>query len=124
MSKPRPNQKVLRYAVFQRDHGICSSCGFDCEALRLRLLALPYYEREMERRRLGVPHGRTTAWDVHHLVAVCDGGPDTLTNCTTLCWRCHSIKTRELIYSLAHERAAGRPPHAALGRSDLMEIFG
>ena len=117
MKKPRPNQKALRYVVFRRDKGICSSCGFDCEALRVQLLALPYYERAMKRQLMGIPKGRTSYWDVHHIKALTEGGTDTLGNCTTLCFRCHSKETAQL----AAARASAR--HGA-PMSGLEEVFG
>lgn len=112
-------QTNLRRAVFARDRGICSKCGRDCEALRKKLRDLPYPARILERKRLGIVPSRRTYWDAHHLVAVVDGGPDTLANAVTLCFRCHPRETAKLVRTLAHDRAAGRPQATALG-----EIFG
>jgi 5-methylcytosine-specific restriction endonuclease McrA len=119
----RPNQPALRYAVFKRDGGICATCGFDTEALRVRLLLLPYGERELERRRLGIPVGRTSYFDVHHIIPVADGGTDTLTNTVTLCWKCHSKETTAYASARATGRRAaargqGGAPQAARERID------
>jgi 5-methylcytosine-specific restriction endonuclease McrA len=112
MARERPNQPALRFAVFKRDSGICNDCGCDTEALRVRLLLLPYGERELERRRLGIPVGRTSYFDVHHIIPVADGGTDQLSNTVTLCWKCHAVETA--IYAASRASDRRRPMVGAL----------
>jgi 5-methylcytosine-specific restriction endonuclease McrA len=112
--------RALRSAVFQRDHGVCSRCGRDCEAIRKQLRALSPEKRDLERQRLGIAAGRTSAWDIHHRIPVAAGGTDLLSNLVTLCYACHPRVSREY----AAERAEARERAMEWAGSGLGEIFG
>lgn len=72
----------------------------------------------MERLRLGIPEGRTSYWDCHHLTAVAEGGTDLLSNVQTLCVWCHERETA----ASASARAGGR--RAAASPNGLSDYFG
>lgn len=105
----------LRAAVFQRDGGVCALCGFDTEALRVRLVGLRVQlcgsaegttrYRSML-RALKVP-AHPPYWEADHTIPVVEGGPSTLTNLRTLCWECHAKATAEL-----RQRMRRRPSRA------------
>lgn len=53
-------------------------------------------------------HGvfQESGFEVDHVVALCDGGDDSLENLRALCACCHSIVSREQRLARLHERNA------------------
>jgi 5-methylcytosine-specific restriction endonuclease McrA len=102
----------VRGKLYERDHGICTRCGIDCQAVRaavrdmwdrvecqaerqkwiggiLRTTVAFFAEHNLERHR--------TMWEAHHKIAVVEGGGECgLDNYETLCVWCHKRETREL----------------------------
>jgi 5-methylcytosine-specific restriction endonuclease McrA len=107
----------LRRQVFQRDHGTCSLCGRDCEALRKNLRSLSPEARRLERLRLGIPEGQSWTWEADHILPVAEGGTDLLTNLRTLCPLCH----KGITAGYASARATGRRAAAV---SEIGAVFG
>jgi 5-methylcytosine-specific restriction endonuclease McrA len=97
----------LRRIVFDRDHGVCSDCQRDCDALEREHRGLPLDERRRLRERLGIPLHRSTYWDAHHRVALSEGGSNHPDNIKTLCLWCHRAETRALVrkYPVPAERS-------------------
>lgn len=117
--KQEVSQVRLRALVFDRDRGICASCGMDTEALRHEIFALrERFQTDVAARilsarvhqlvRLGFPRGPIergeSLWACDHVREVAASGPSTLANAQTLCLGCHSKKTK----GFAKRRAAAR----------------
>jgi len=123
-----------RAHVFERDHGICSSCSLDTAALERsfreakRALyrerhhggSLPHVSSDVWRwgyrevderlRALGFIAGRSF-WEMDHIVPVVEGGGGcSLDNLRTLCRPCHVRVTRELRARMAVNRKIRRNP--------------
>lgn len=108
----------LRRKVFARDDGICAECGADTKE---REAAFERDRAEL-RRRLREGYGGITlsgtreaieilakehgikwqgfgmpaiAWEADHILALAEGGEDTIDNAQTLCVPCHLVKTVE-----------------------------
>lgn len=64
MTLPATRSRTLRKRVLERDQGICAKCG--------------RYDPK---------------WQHDHVLALWNGGDDTLENAQTLCRRCHMAKT-------------------------------
>ena len=125
-----------RQVVFQRDHGVCSICGRDCERLHDKLMRfapmgwvynwqLPRYKKWIWIRgwliRLGLVrslHSITirSLWEHDHIVPVIHRGLTQLANLRTLCVPCHKAQTRKL----AAERAAIRKKQTPRGPKRLI----
>jgi 5-methylcytosine-specific restriction endonuclease McrA len=96
------NSQGLRAAVWDRDKGLCRTCGLDCTALdtllgKWRRSPKTRHLARRARQSLGLnkPYRRTT-WDADHIVAVKDGGGACgVGNVQTLCVWCHRKKTGE-----------------------------
>ena len=74
-TKARPKYwKSLKASVIARDHRVCRKCN----------------------SRVGL--------EVHHIVALAEGGSSNIDNLVTLCRACHLIETR-----LLKQRLAGKP---------------
>lgn len=77
----------LRRVVFERDKGVCATCGLDTVK----------WWREQRRTDLTKAaglHGRMSAWDADHIKPVVEGGGACgLDNIQTLCVWCHRQKT-------------------------------
>lgn len=116
----RSNGAYARAQVYARDRGVCCLCGLDCSALNGRLKR---YDREHpmpiepgkyfatqgshRRQALGRDTGRSTLWDVDHIIAVVDGGGSCgLENLRTLCIWCHKRATRLLARRRARDRVS------------------
>jgi len=92
--KLRTDPGYLRDQVFARDHGVCSRCGLDTEALRKNKRKLDYAARRQFEKDWGV---RRNLWDADHIVPVVEGGGECdLSNMRTLCLKCHREATAEL----------------------------
>lgn len=73
---------ALRAAVYKRDRGICATCGADCNA----------YTASGRKTK----NGRNGTFEIHHVVAVIEGGKTDLSNLVTLCREDHKIETAKL----------------------------
>ncbi len=96
--KLRSQPQYLRGQVYQRDRGICASCGVDTifEVRRLRRSRGTRRDELMKhwglRTRL-----RKSLWDADHILPVIEGGGECdLDNIRTLCLRCHRAATARL----------------------------
>jgi 5-methylcytosine-specific restriction enzyme A len=96
--KLRTQPAYLREKVFERDRGVCASCGVDAIAAARRLR----FSRGANRTALLAHWGlrrrsRASLWDADHILAVIEGGGECdLDNIRTLCLRCHRVATVEL----------------------------
>jgi 5-methylcytosine-specific restriction endonuclease McrA len=93
----RSNPAHLRERVFQRDKGICSMCGVDCQAALLHLKKSRGTARLKLQAEWGVTGNRKSLWDADHVLPVAEGGGECdLSNMRTLCLRCHREQTAAL----------------------------
>jgi 5-methylcytosine-specific restriction enzyme A len=92
----RSDPRYLRSKVFERDHGVCASCGLDTVKLEAELRKLPYgSERDARKIALGFPKHRDTLWDADHVQPVVEGGGlCDLSNMATKCIPCHVARRR------------------------------
>lgn len=104
--KLRTDPGYLRDRVFERDKGVCASCGEDTAALRLHFLKLDYKARYRFLKEWKLREGfRKSLWDADHIVPVAEGGGECdLSNMRTLCLKCHRQATAELRERLASKR--------------------
>lgn len=90
---------TLRRLVYQRDEGICASCGVDCDALTCQLRVdpskvVPQPNWPQWGLAFLLAH-KTTVWQMDHRHPLHLGGePFNLDNLVTLCCVCHSVKSR------------------------------
>lgn len=96
--KLRSDPGYLRNQVFERDRGVCSQCGIDCEAEIRRLKRLRGVGRIKGWKDWGLrPGQRKSLWDADHILPVAEGGGECdLSNMRTLCLRCHREATAQL----------------------------
>ena len=80
-ANPYPNE--LRHAVWKRDQGKCALCGTVCQAGAYDL----------------------GQWHCDHIVALVEGGANSLANARTLCIPCHKLETAQLRKRLAEAKA-------------------
>jgi 5-methylcytosine-specific restriction endonuclease McrA len=100
--KLRTDPGYLRERVFDRDHGVCASCGLDTEAMRRDKRKLDYRARRQFEKDWG---GRRHLWDADHIVPVAEGGGECdLSNMRTLCLKCHREATLALRARLRLQR--------------------
>ena len=94
----RTDPGYLREKVFERDKGICVTCGIDCEAAWRELKRLRGAARLKACKEWGVRgRSRKSLWDADHIVPVVEGGGECdLENIRTLCLKCHRVATTEL----------------------------
>ncbi len=95
----RSDPSYLRKCVFERDKGICSTCGLDCELLKLEMAVLRHKDKHKYKKKmkqLGWQGNRKTYWDCHHIIPVADGGGECsdLSKFSTLCLKCHIKETQ------------------------------
>ena len=114
--KLRTDPGYLREKVFERDRGICATCGADTLALRRDLRKLDYASRRRFLKDWGLREGsRKSLWDADHILPVAEGGGQCdLANMRTLCLKCHRTATA----ALRKRRSAGGrilPPVLLLG---------
>ena len=107
--KIRSNPGFARERVFERDKGVCQSCGLDTEALKrvlfeLRLVSVVEYYRLTRHYLAFYGFGFRVDdhyWEMDHRKAVVLGGGSCgLDNLWTLCIPCHRRKTRHDMYKL------------------------
>jgi 5-methylcytosine-specific restriction protein A len=97
--KLRTDPGYLRAQVFARDHGVCSQCRLDTEAMRKDKRKLDYRARRQFEKDWGL---RRHFWDADHIVPVAEGGGECdLSNMRTLCLKCHRAATAALRERLA-----------------------
>lgn len=123
----RTGQAKARQLAWERDHGVCHSCGVDTvmveAAYRAALQSIgpdPAHRggwgeatrilagmREVKRRfeALGFHPGKAM-WDVEHRTPVDDGGTNDPSNLITLCTPCHARSTRD--YAGQRSRRPGK----------------
>lgn len=83
----RTDPGYVRLKVFERDRGVCASCGVDTMA------EIP----ERHRKSRGSGH----LWQADHIVPVVEGGGECgLEYYRTLCTACHKAETARLIRRL------------------------
>lgn len=96
--KVRTNPGFAKQKVWERDHGVCRSCGLDTAADLKGPVGLTRNGRFPEARALG-------RWDMDHIVPVVEGGGNCgLENYRTLCRPCHRRETAALRKRLAAAR--------------------
>jgi len=92
----KTSPQMMRRAVFERDHGVCATCGIDTEA--------EFRAKYGFTKLSGRPVGN---WEADHIVPVIEGGGECgLDNYRTLCIPCHKKVTAELAARRAEERKA------------------
>ena len=104
----------VREKAFERDHGVCASCGLDTESVRRRVQSLPRDARRAAVVELiglgfnGYPAAYNprlySLWDADHIVPLAEGGSYRLDNVQTLCVPCHKEKTAEQAARKAKQR--------------------
>lgn len=126
----RTNQAKARQLAWDRDHGVCQSCGVDTVALEAayktalamiapdpRMLSWAEAARVLDQRRdvrrrleaLGFHPGKAW-WEADHEQEVSRGGDGSATNIRSLCRPCHVRVTADY----AGQR--GRAPAKRIGR--------
>jgi 5-methylcytosine-specific restriction protein A len=102
----RSNPAYLRQRVFERDKGVCSVCGIDCQAALLHMKRARGTARLKLQGEWGVGGNRKSFWDADHIVPVVEGGGECdLSNMRTLCIRCHREQTVALRLRLKSARS-------------------
>lgn len=96
--KLRTDPGYLRDKVFERDRGVCATCGVDTTTLRRDMRKLDYAARRRFLKEWGLSEGsRKSLWDADHILPVAEGGGQCdLSNMRTLCLRCHRAATSAL----------------------------
>ena len=128
------SQAYGRRQIYDRDHGVCATCGFDAHELfrvisalptsaeRMQVLMQTHYSTSSDRvaRMLRCPK-EGDFWEADHILPVEEGGGECdLLNLQTLCVPCHAAKTRkQQVESKARKRQK-----AANGSADLRGFFG
>jgi len=102
----RTDPGYLREQVFERDKGVCATCGLDTAAEWQRLKRLRIAKRVGVLRDWGLKSlKRASLWDADHIVPVAEGGGECdLSNIRTLCLKCHRKATAELRERLCGKR--------------------
>lgn len=114
--KMQTSPSYVREAVKERDGGICSVCGLDCEKARRVALAwyyhqagglfldryIPNYFYQIIKDLWGATNLFQSFWHADHIVPVIEGGGLCgLDNYRTLCLKCHRAETAALRKRLA-----------------------
>ncbi|MEP7132736.1 MAG: HNH endonuclease signature motif containing protein [Acidobacteriota bacterium] len=130
----RTSPSAARGRVFERDRGVCASCGLDTESRKRAIARLRRKDptdktvrkaRELTagfERAVTIRAGRPwiavgrSLWEADHLVPVVEGGGGCgLENLRTLCIPCHHGVTSELARRRAASRRAAAAPPAGAG---------
>lgn len=112
------NHRDARNTLFQRDGGVCASCGRCTMSLRggyiqsLRgmfpgMMPALMDELHPELRPAGFPSLRHSWWQADHTVPIIEGGTSRPEDYQTLCVPCHKTETRSLQCRRAEPRKAG-----------------
>lgn len=123
----RESSVTARRLVFERDRGICLTCGFDAARFD-RIITdarLDFGQRWLDefdtvdgvsrawnliwgwmKREMGLPPNRNNAfWDAHHVESVFDGGGSKgVKNLVTLCTDCHKDVTKKQAKKIGRAR--------------------
>jgi 5-methylcytosine-specific restriction enzyme A len=96
--KLRTQPGYLREQVYERDRGMCASCGADTMAAARQLRSSRGAKRTSLLAHWGLKaRTRKSLWDADHILPVAEGGGECdLGNIRTLCLRCHRAATMEL----------------------------
>ncbi len=112
------NHREARQMLFEREGGVCSTCGKDTACLRAGYIQslLGQFPGEMpllmdelhpECRPTGFPSLRNSWWQADHKTPIIEGGHSGEDNYRTLCVPCHKKDTRSLQCRRAEKRKAG-----------------
>ena len=111
--------QMVRWAVFQRDKGVCAICGRDTNAIAKALKELrwsdrtAYFEYHTKLKSLGFkPH--QSLWEGDHIIPHSQGGEYVLENIRTLCVPCHKKETAKLAAQNALKRKIAKQPELIL----------
>ncbi len=111
MCKTSPH--LMRFRVFERDKGVCASCGRDT------------LKEWLEKHQRTHAIGARGEWQADHIVPVIEGGGECgIEGYRTLCIPCHQKVTKELAGRLAAKKAAEKlaPLTRPLVFGDLAQI--
>ena len=132
---------ALRRACFERDRGVCATCGLDCDDLvrRIRVMRCQDDRRDavlaawpaMGHRgnggrlsKLAQTAASGHAWECDHVRAVYDGGGEcTVDNCQTLCVLCHKARTAAQAKERAERRKAEKEKKEKKGQGTIQAGF-
>lgn len=108
--KIRSNNKYLRSHIYERDLGICASCGVDTRYQKIELENVrrdskakllenwrsdPNYVSLLISMSVTQKESEKSLWHADHVREVADGGGESgLDNYQTLCISCHKKKTK------------------------------
>ncbi len=109
----------IRWKLYERDKGICSRCGRDCEEVQRAITTLSRFNHQARAivdtsslakvLRLTYWEMRKSLWEAHHKKAVKDGGGACgLDNFETVCIWCHKKETATQAADAAHVRRVER----------------
>jgi hypothetical protein len=113
---------VVSKHVYELDKGLCRLCGCHAESLRAAVReALAAGDRAALERAMadGWPRITRKWYEIDHFVSVADGGAaEGRRNLRVLCFRCHTVRSREQMRLRAEaRRAAKRNVVSALNES-------
>ena len=115
----------MRSLVYERDHGVCQSCGLDTDELaraREKVQKMPHRSRaqiqaqtdatyllseEFAYKNLPpwLAHKERSLWDADHIIPVAQGGIRLgLDNIRTLCVGCHQKVTKKFAQERAQQK--------------------
>lgn len=106
---------IARDRVFQRDHGICATCGLNTTTIEAFMGEIhwsfgygsPQYRERMDAWELPGSYngGLRHLWEADHIIPYSEGGDKLgLENLRTLCIWCHRERTRTWHAERARER--------------------
>lgn len=93
MSPIKIHTSPMRRAAFERDQGICATCGADCRKIKRIYWRYLDEDAQMFYGDL-VRFNDKVFWEADHVIERADGGQDVIENIQTLCRPCHVIKTK------------------------------
>ncbi|MGD0781205.1 MAG: HNH endonuclease [Dehalococcoidales bacterium] len=114
---------TAKWAVWERDGGVCARCGLDTERLQERISRIRrrfghdiFSQVLLKYAKRGFPFTLSRSWwEADHIIPVSEGGGNCgLEGYQTLCLPCHKKETASLRKRLAKQRLAQqRKPHSA-----------